>query len=185
MQGLWPALGCLPFVSKAPPCLLAKETEEILAENVIPCWPAEMTTSWRGEGGRRRKEKRKVLFQASDDVEWLPRGLPRADSRGWDRALQVHSGQKTIGACCKQPHARDRPPGSGGDSPCGSVGAGRAGERSLGLGSCSCAAFPGPGSDHSQPWGPCDFMAKGQEHWTRSPEPWGGLYCGPPSSFWL
>ena len=63
-QGLWPVLGCLVFVSEAPPCLLTKETREILAENAVPCCPAEMTTSRRAEGGRRRKAKRKVLFQA-------------------------------------------------------------------------------------------------------------------------
>lgn len=47
------------------------------------------------------------------------------------------------------------------------MGAGRAGER-FSLGSFSCPAFPGPGPECSQPWGPCDFQ--GTEHWTRSPE---------------
>lgn len=104
--------------------------------------------------------KRKVLFQVYDDVGWLPHGLPRADSPGWDKALQVHSGQWTIGSRCKQFRTRDRPLGSGGDSLRGSVGAERAGERKPGLRSCPCPAFPGPGSGHSQPWGPWNFMAK-------------------------
>lgn len=54
-QGLCPALGCLLFVSEAPPCLLAKETQEILAGNAVPGCPAEMTTSWRAreEGGEK------------------------------------------------------------------------------------------------------------------------------------
>lgn len=46
-HGLWPALGCLRFVSEAPPCLLAKESQEILAENAVPCCLVETTTSWR------------------------------------------------------------------------------------------------------------------------------------------
>lgn len=54
-QRLWPALGCILFVSEAPPCLLAKETQEMLAENAVPCCPAEMTTLWRAreEGGEK------------------------------------------------------------------------------------------------------------------------------------
>ena len=63
-KGLWPALGCLVFVSQASPCLLTKKTQEILAENAVLCCPAEMTTSRRAEGGRGRKAKRKVFFQA-------------------------------------------------------------------------------------------------------------------------
>lgn len=51
-QGPWPARGRLAFVSEAPPYLLAKEAQEILAENTVPWCPAEMTTSWgaREEG---------------------------------------------------------------------------------------------------------------------------------------
>lgn len=66
---LWPALGCTLFVSETPPCLLAKETQELLAQKDAPCCPAEMTTSQRAEGGRRRRGKRKVPFQAQDAVE--------------------------------------------------------------------------------------------------------------------
>lgn len=54
-QGLCPALGCVLFVSEAPPCLPGKETQEILAGNAVPCCPVEMTTSRRvrEEGGEK------------------------------------------------------------------------------------------------------------------------------------
>lgn len=42
----------------------------MLAENGAPRCPAEMTTSRRAERERRRRGKRKVLFQAEDALEW-------------------------------------------------------------------------------------------------------------------
>lgn len=69
---LWPALGCLLFVCEAPPCLPAKEAQEVLAENTVPCCPAEMTTSRR----HGRKEEDSGKKGPLSDLRWCGVAAP-------------------------------------------------------------------------------------------------------------